>query len=109
MPSAAARPPARLIAVNVALLMALAAVVLVNRAGAQGGSGVGGRDGSVRGRGEYTMVSGRIQGATTHTIYIIDGANQEVLALGWNRNDSRAEVIGFRSIVDDARYLQRPR
>lgn len=92
----------RLIGLNVALLLALGAVTLATRAGAQ-------NDGGGRGRGEYTLVSGRVQGATTHTIYVLDAANQELVALGWNRNTNQAEVVGFRSLADDARYLQRPR
>lgn len=94
----------RLVGLNVALLMALGAVTLATRAGAQPDA----RDGA-RGRGEYTLVSGRIQGATTHTIYVLDAANQELVALSWNRNSNSPEVIGFRSLADDARYLQRPR
>jgi len=94
----------RLIGLNVALLLALGAVTLATRAGAQNDGAGGGR-----GRGEYTLVSGRVQGATTHTIYVLDAANQELVALGWNRNTNQAEVVGFRSLADDAKYLQRPR
>ncbi len=98
----------RLIGLNVALLLALGAVTLATRAGAQNDGGGGGPGGG-RGRGEYTLVSGRVQGATTHTIYVLDAANQELVALGWNRNTNQAEVVGFRSLADDAKYLQRPR
>ena len=92
----------RLVALNVALLIVLG---IVTFAGAQpGGTGAG-----PRGRGEYTMVSGRTQGSTTATIYILDAANQEVLALGWDRGNNKPDVVGHRSLADDAKYLSKPR
>ena len=100
----------RLIGLNVALLGVLGVVTLVgvlsSRAGAQ--PGVGGAA-AARGRGEYTMVAGKIQGATTAAIYVVDAANQEVIALGWDRATNRLEPIGHRSLLDDARYLTKPR
>ncbi len=99
----------RLIGLNVALLGVLGVVTLIgvvsSRAGAQPGVGVG----AARGRGEYTMVAGKIQGATTAAIYVVDAANQEVVALGWDRATNRLEPIGHRSLSDDARYLTKPR
>ncbi len=101
----------RLIGLNIALLGVLGVVTLVgvmsSRAGAQ--PGTGGAGGAARGRGEYTMVAGKIQGATTAAIYVVDAANQEVVALGWDRATSRLEPIGHRSLLDDARYLTKPR
>lgn len=97
-----ARVSPRLIGLNVALLAVLVVVTLLgvvsSRAGAQ-----------ARGRGEYTMVAGKIQGATTAAIYVVDAANQEVVALGWDRATNRLEPIGHRSLSDDARYLTKPR
>ena len=90
----------RLVAVNAALLGVLVWVTLV---AAQPGVPAG------RGRGEYTMVSGRIQGATTSGIYIVDAANQEVVAMSWDRSLNRLEPIGHRSLVDDGKFLAKPR
>jgi len=113
-PSADDAPPRsrplsrKLIGLNVALLATLAVVTLLGvvsaRAGAQPGATT-----PARGRGEYTMVSGRIQGSTTSAIYIVDGANQEIVALTWDRTNNRVEPIGYRSLNDDARYLTKPR
>ena len=106
--SSSVRLNPRLIGLNVALLAVLGVVTLVgvvsSRAGAQPGLNQ-----AVRGRGEYTMVSGKIQGATTAAIYVVDAANQEVVALGWDRATNRLEPIGHRSLTDDARYLTKPR
>jgi hypothetical protein len=110
MESQAPTPPLsrKLIGLNIALLAVLAVVTLLSvvssRAGAQPGATP-----PVRGRGEYTMVSGKVQGATTAAIYIVDAANQEVVALSWDRANNRVEPIGFRSLNDDARYLTKPR
>lgn len=106
------RPHRRLVVGNVVLLVILAGVTLLNSrfAGAQpgGGGDGGGRDGP-RLRGEYTMVSGRSQGVTTSTIYVIDAVSQEIVAINWDRNTSKPEVIGLRSLAEDSRFLQRAR
>jgi hypothetical protein len=82
-----------LIVLNVVLLLVLAAVALSPRALAQRGS---------RARGEYTMVSGRIIGGNSHIVYILDGANQEVLAAKWNESSKSVDVIGYRDMQADA-------
>ena len=100
----------RLIGLNIALLAVLAVVtiagVVSSRADAQQ---PGGAVPLPRMRGEYTMVAGKIQGATTQSLYIIDAANQELVALSWDRANNRFEPIGHRSIADDAKYLTKPR
>lgn len=85
----------RLIMLNVGLLVALAALTLPNMAR--------GWQQPDRPRGDYTMVSGRVQGSTTHGVYIIDGTNQEVVALNWDRNTNRFTGIGYRNLVNDGR------
>jgi hypothetical protein len=99
----------RLVGLNLALLGTLGAATLMSagspRADAQ--PGLAGQP--ARGRGEYTMVSGKIQGSTTAGVYIVDAANQEVVALGWDRANNRFEPIGHRSLADDAKYLTKPR
>ncbi|MBY0313471.1 MAG: hypothetical protein K2W85_15505 [Phycisphaerales bacterium] len=106
-------PRRRLIVGNVVLLAILAGVTLLNTrfAGAQPERvPSGGRDGGgARLRGEYTMVSGRTQGVTTSTIYVIDAVSQEIVAINWDRNTSKPEVIGLRSLAEDSRFLQRTR
>lgn len=92
----------RLIALNGGLLLALGIVTLAGTSWAQTGQ-------PGRARGEYTMISGRIQGSTSSVLYIIDASNQEVLAAMWDRNNNKLEPVGMRSLTDDARYLQRPR
>lgn len=81
-----------LIAINAALLVALAAVTFGPTAEAQ-------RAG--RGRGEYTMVSGRMQGSPEAAIYIIDSSNLELVAVRWNRSRKQLDGIGFRDLADD--------
>ncbi len=82
-----------LIALNVGLLVVLGAVVLAPAAQAQRGS---------RARGEYTMVSGKIVGGNSHIVYILDGANQEVLAAKWNEGAKSVDVLGYRDMQADA-------
>lgn len=88
----------RLIAANIALLGALAVAMVIPRAAAAGGQPAG------RARGNYTMVSGRIQGNTTNGIYILDSANQELVALTWERGQNRFNSpIGYRNLVQDGK------
>lgn len=101
-------PPVRLIAANVVLLGALAALTIVglqSPAGAQPGAAAP----AVRGRGDYTMVSGRYQGGTANMVYLLDSANQELLALEWNRNRNEFVPLGLRSLVEDGRRQAPPR
>ncbi len=102
-----ARVNPRLVAVNVVLLGVLAFVTFAGAQPTPPGSTPGPHAG--RGRGEYTMVSGRYSGATTSAIYILDSANQELVVLGWDRSAARLNPIGHRSLADDAQYLTKPR
>jgi hypothetical protein len=102
--------PVRLIAANAVLLAALAVLTVAgvqSQAGAQPGGGAGAA--AQRGRGDYTMVSGRYQGGTANMVYLLDSANQELLALEWNRNRNEFTPLGLRSLVDDGRRLAAPR
>jgi hypothetical protein len=82
-----------LIVLNGALLAVLAAVVLSPATLAQRGA---------RARGEYTMVSGKIVGGNSHIVYVLDGANQEVIAAKWNESAKAVDVIGYRDMQADA-------
>lgn len=96
---AAGRARQRLIALNVALLLTLGVVTVL--AGADAGAQPVGTP-APRPRGEYTVVSGRYQGGTTNAVYVLDSANQELLALSWDRSRNELEVIGHRKLSDDA-------
>lgn len=104
--SARSPVPTRLIAANAALLALLAVLTIAgmqSQADAQPGSS------AARGRGEYTMVSGRYQGGTASAIYLVDSANQEVLALTWNRTKNEFEPLGMRSMLADGQRNAPPR
>lgn len=80
--------------VNGVLLALLGAVTLAPRADAQRGSG--------RARGDYTMVSGRIQGGNSNVVYVLDAANQELIGLRWNESSKALEGVGYRDLQADA-------
>lgn len=62
------------------------------------------RPGDLRARGEYTMVAGRTnQGGSVDTVYIVDSANQEVVAVKWDQTKKTLGGVGYRSISADAR------
>lgn len=62
------------------------------------------RPGDLRARGDYTMVAGRTtQGGSVDTVYIVDSANQEVVAVKWDQTKKTLSGVGYRSITADAR------
>jgi hypothetical protein len=97
--SAARVSPLRfLLALNAALLMILAAVTFGSAA-----------QGQARGRGEYMMVAGGVQGAESNALYIIDVANQEMIVMVYNPNTRVLEGVGYRHLGSDAAAIQRAR
>ncbi len=82
-----------LIALNAGLVLVLAAVSLSPEARAQRGA---------RARGEYTMVSGRVVGGSNNAVYVVDSANQEMIALIWNNTRKGLEGIGYRDFNADS-------
>lgn len=54
-----------------------------------------------RARGNYTMVAGRLRSGSTSAIYIIDAANQDVVALRWNDSRKALEGLGYRNLARD--------
>lgn len=84
-----------LIALNVAALALLAAVVLTPQASAQTAR-------AKRALGQYAMVSGQIQGHTDAAVYVVDAANQELIALRWDRGRKVISGVGFRDLTADA-------
>lgn len=86
-----------LVVVNLVLLLLLAVVTFAPDAGAQ-----------QRPRGDYNMVGGGAQGANTGVVYILDGANQELIAVTYDRNAKQIKGVGYRSLmVDEASLLRR--
>jgi hypothetical protein len=82
----------RLVALNIALLGVLAVVTVAARAGQP----------TVRGRGDYTMVGGKIQGGSGNAIYILDGANQQLIAVRWNDSRKTLDGMDYRNLAQDA-------
>lgn len=96
------RSSRRLLGVNIALLIGLAVVTLMSTLHTPYSTAQVVPNAAQRPRGEYTMISGRYQGSTTAAVYILDAANQEVIALRWDRNNNRFEGIGYHNLKDDA-------
>lgn len=86
--------PRGALAANAALLALLAAVSLAPVASAQRGTS--------RARGEYSMSAGRILGGSASVVYVLDAANQELIALRWNESTKSLDGIGFRDLSQDA-------
>lgn len=90
------RPPRRahagLLALNAALLAAVALVTLQPGAFAQPGARVPGR---------YAMVAGAYTGGSGDAIYILDTANHEMITLRWDPGQRALQGIGYRSVARD--------
>ncbi len=54
-----------------------------------------------RQRGQFLMVSGKLQGSPSNAVYIVDTANQELLAVKWDRAGQRLQGLGWRDMVRD--------
>lgn len=91
----------RLIALNVALVAALGVVSVLTMSPAHGQAG--------NRRGEYAIVSGRVLGSTASVLYVLDASNQQLMALSWDTTNNRVLPIGYRSVVDDGKFQNRPR
>jgi hypothetical protein len=91
-----ARPSRGLIVLNLALLGALSVVTFSPGAGAQMGSQVN------RVRGEYSIVGGASIGGVSSTVYVLDSANRELIALNWNDSTKSLEGVGYRDLNRDS-------
>lgn len=56
-----------------------------------------------RPRGEYLMLSGRAQAASSNYLYVLDRVNQELIGLKYNQSQQRYDVFAYRNLADDAR------
>jgi len=86
-----------LLLINAALLAILGMVTFGSSALAQN-----------RGRGEYTMVAGGVNGANSSAAYIVDVANQEMIALTYDHNTKLLQGVGYRNLNLDAQSLLKP-
>lgn len=93
-----------LVLLNVALLVTVVLVGFGRPATAQN-SGKPAEPTPNRGRGDYTMVSGKTGSGGTDAIYIVDAANQELVALRWEPGRQTLSGIGYRDIAADAKVL----
>jgi hypothetical protein len=58
-----------------------------------------------RARGEYTMVAGRTISGGPAAVYVVDSANQELVALRWDQAKQQMIGMGYRSLQGDARAV----
>jgi len=89
-----------LIALNAALFAALAVLTwgpLAIGQNAQPGTG--------RARGDYTMVAGKTISGGPAAVYIVDSANQELVALKWDQGKQQMVGMGYRSLQADTRTV----
>lgn len=86
-----------LLVLNAALLALLAAVVLSPAASAQSGP--------ARARGTYTMVGGKVIGSPEDAIYIVDAANQEMVAAKWDRSRKALKFLGYYDLAPARRAV----
>ena len=93
-------PIAALIGLNGALLLVLCVVVWTPEAGGQGGAN--------RARGSYTMVGGRIVGSAESAVYIVDAANQELIATRWDRTRKALRGLGYQALSARVRGAEAP-
>lgn len=89
-----------LILLNGALIGVLALVTIAPHAGAQGGK-------RNRPKGQYTLVSGQVQGMTESAIFVLDSANEQLLGLKWDRSRKQLTGIGLRNLAEDAQLRGR--
>jgi hypothetical protein len=88
-----------IVVLNMLLLGVLGVVALAPRLEAQQ---MRGDFQNPRVRGEYAIVGGETLGDNASTVYVLDSANRELVALRWNDSTKSLEGVGFRDLVRDA-------
>ena len=88
-----------LLAINVVLIAALVAVIWAPPADAQNAAPP--REGRIRG--DYTMVSGRVNAGGADAVYVLDAANREMIALRWDSAKQSLSGVGYRDLDADGR------
>ena len=84
---------AKLVALNLILL----AGVGMTAAYAWGQPGA-----TTRGRGSYTMLSGKTTAGGWHAVYVVDGTNQDLVALRWDPSRGQIVGLGYRDLRADS-------
>jgi hypothetical protein len=87
-----------LIVLNAVLLTVLGALTWSPLASGQ-------NQGAGRARGDYTMVAGKTIAGGPAAVYIVDSANQEVVALRWDQSKQEMVGLGYRNLQTDARAV----
>ncbi|MFG0328873.1 MAG: hypothetical protein ACF8PN_03135 [Phycisphaerales bacterium] len=87
-----------LLALNAALLAALALVTMAPRANAKG-------EGARTAAGNYVMAGGEVNGITSNAVYVFDQNSGVLVALVFERSTKRLKGIGVRDVMTDARRL----
>ena len=89
-----------LVVLNLALLFAFGTLTFSQRAHAQNRA-----DSTTANRvpGDYSVVGGSPLGGVTSTIYVLDSANREMIALKWNDSTKQLEGIGYRDLDMDTK------
>jgi len=95
-----APPPIALLLLNAALIATLAFVSLAPTADAQQNS---------RPRGRYGIVTGWVLSCDSEVAYIVDEANQEVVAVTWDERVKQLTGMGYRNIAQDFASFQQNR
>ena len=94
------KPFLSLVALNVVLLGVLAFSSLVGPSANAQGARAGGR---------YGMVSGVVQNIYPGVVYIVDEANQEVVAVSYNETIREFRGVGYRDLKSDIATFQQNR
>jgi hypothetical protein len=93
------KPFLSLVALNLVLLAVLAFSGLARPATAQ----------TARAGGRYSIVSGVVQNVYPGVVYIVDEANQEVVAVSYNEPDKQFRGVGYRDMKSDIATFQQNR
>jgi hypothetical protein len=96
-----ARRPSRRVLALVAIHAVAAGVLVMWPSSAPGQSGLKPTD--LRARGDYTMVTGKTNSGGPSVVYLVDSANQELIALRWDQTKQAMAGIGYRNLGADGR------
>lgn len=83
-------------------LVLVTALVFVSRGPiAHGNSGAGSNT-----AGDYMMVGGSINGATSNAVYMLDQRSGILLTMLYDRSQKKLDLLGWRSVADDERRAE---
>jgi len=88
-----------LLALNGVLVVVLAGLTFSGEPGQAQGQ-------PARARGAYLMVGGETTGGSSNAVYLLDSANEELIAVRWETSNKTLGRLGFRDLHADA---SRPR